>query len=83
MLNSTISQKRLISLKANLFLCPPNVPAMPFKRSHREHVTGYQRTRDGLLENKRRAAIARTMGNECPICQPNFGQRKQEFIVNS
>ena len=47
MLNSTISQKRLISLKANLFLCPPDVPAMPFKRSHREHVTGYQRTSDG------------------------------------
>ena len=27
MLNSTISQKRLISLKANLFLCPPDVPS--------------------------------------------------------
>lgn len=35
-------RKRLISLKANLFLCSPDVPAMPFKRSHREHVTGYQ-----------------------------------------
>lgn len=28
--------------KANLFLCPPDDPAMPFKRSHREQVTGYR-----------------------------------------
>ena len=55
---------------------------MPFKRSHGEHVTGYRRTRDGQLENKRRAAIARTAGNKCPICQPNFGQHKKEFIAN-
>ena len=83
MLNSTISQKRLISLKANLFLCPPDVPAMPFKRSHGEHVTGYRRTRAGQQENKCRAVIARTAGNKCPIYGPNFGQRKKEFIVNS
>ena len=42
MLNSTISLKKLISLKANLFLSPPDVLSMPFKRSHREHVTGYR-----------------------------------------
>lgn len=82
MLNSTISQKRLISLKANLFLSPPDVLSMPFKRSHGEHVTGYRRTRAGQQENKRWAAIARTAGNKCPIYKPNFGQRK-EFIVNS
>ena len=56
---------------------------MPFKRSHGEHVTGYRRTRDGQPENKRRAVIARTAGNKCPIHKPNFGQHKKEFIVNS
>ena len=55
---------------------------MPFKRSHGEHVTGYRRTRDGQLENKRRAVIARKAGNECPIYKPSFGQYKKEFIAN-
>ena len=55
---------------------------MPFKRSHGEHVTGYRRTRDGQLENKRRAAIAHTAENKCPIYQLNFGQHKKEFIAN-
>ena len=55
---------------------------MPFKRSHSEHVTDYRRTRDGQLENKRRAVIARTAGNKRPIYQPNFGQHKKEFIAN-
>ena len=81
MLNSTISQKRLISLKANLFLCPPDVPAMPFKRSHREHVTGYRWTRDGQLENKWRAVIARTTGNECPIYQLTFPDFCRHFFT--
>ena len=56
---------------------------MPFKRSHGEHVTGYRRTRAGLLENKWRAVIARTAGSKYPIYEPNFGQHKKEFIVNS
>ena len=82
MLSSTISLKRLTSLKANLFLSPPDVLSMPFKRSHGEHVTGYRRTRDGQPENKWRAVIARTVGNECPIYKPNFGQHENERVYS-
>ena len=52
---------------------------MPFKRSHGEHVTGYRRTRDGQPENKRRAVIARTAGNDCPIYNLTLGNANKSY----